>query len=203
MKITRVVHHPPAELVERLRRVTMLADPQCYIYREAFISLEKIHTNYLAPAQTYVLSGELAKVRELKWELARHGLDLFCLNGYVTLYLEGAQEPVDLLPPVVEESIEADGSVFHIVCDGMHRVYLARLEWVVPQVVFIRGVPREKPYYAYPLPGGWSQVILREDLPPGFVKKWHRVRDYKSLYRNFNSAFTNVGGPRGRFTKEG
>ena len=45
MKINRVIHHSPAELVERLRRVTMLADPQCLIYREAFISLEKIHPN--------------------------------------------------------------------------------------------------------------------------------------------------------------
>ncbi|SHJ23651.1 hypothetical protein [Desulfofundulus thermosubterraneus] len=201
MEITKVVRHTPGELVDKLRRVTMLTDPDCYIYRDVFISLEKIHTNYLAPAQSYVLTGELQKVRELKWELARHGCDLFHLDGYVTLYLAGYDEPVDLLPPVIEESVEADGSVFNIICDGMHRVYLARLEWIVPQVIFIRGVPKDKPYYAYPLPGGWSQVVLREDLPPGFIKKWHRIAGYKSLYRNFNSAFYNVGGPRGHFRK--
>ncbi|MBE3587389.1 MAG: hypothetical protein IMW93_02330 [Thermoanaerobacteraceae bacterium] len=201
MEIIKVIPHSAGELMERLRRVTMLTDPECYIYRDVYISLERLHTRHLAPAQSYVLTGELQKVRRLKWELARHGVDLFGLNGYVTIYLDGYDQPVDVLPPVIEESVEADGSVFNIICDGMHRVYLARLEWVVPQVIFIRGVPKDRPYYAFPLPGGWEQVTLREDLPPGFVKKWHRIADYKSLYRNFNSAFQNVGGPRGHFSK--
>jgi len=32
------------------------------------------------------------------------------------------------------------------------------------------------------------------------TKKFHRIRENKKLYRNFNSAFLNVGGPRGRIT---
>lgn len=201
MKILRVEKHGSGELIERLRRVSMLTNPEIFIYRESLVSLEKIRTEFLSPPQSYILSAELQKVRNLRWQLKEFGVELFSLDGYVSVYLEGYEEPVDVLPPVVEESVEQDGSVHNIICDGMHRVSLARMEWVIPQVVFIRGIPRDKPYYAYPVPGGWNQVVIRDDLPEGFIKKWHRIKEYKTLYRDFNSAFTNVGGPRGRFVK--
>jgi len=201
VKIVKVEKHGAGELIERLRRVSMLTNPEIFIYRESLVSLEKIRTEFLSPPQSYILSAELQKVRNLRWQLKEFGVELFSLDGYVSVYLEGYEEPVDVLPPVVEESVEQDGSVHNIICDGMHRVSLARMEWVIPQVVFIRGIPRDKPYYAYPVPGGWNQVVAREDLPEGFIKKWHRIKEYKTLYRDFNSAFTNVGGPRGRFVK--
>ncbi|MFZ5597558.1 MAG: hypothetical protein ACOY31_11170 [Bacillota bacterium] len=201
MNIVKVDRHGQDELLERIRRVGMLTDPEILIYSGACVSLEKIRTEFLSPPQSYILSSELQKVRSLRWELKKFGVELFCLNGYVSVYLEGYDEPVDVLPPVVEESVEDDGSVHMIICDGMHRVSLARMEWVIPQVLYIRGIPKDKPYYAYPVPGGWSEVTLRDDLPEGFIKKWHRIKDYKTLYRDFNSAFSNVGGPRGRFTR--
>ncbi|MCL6612680.1 MAG: hypothetical protein K6T66_14185 [Peptococcaceae bacterium] len=201
MNIVKIERHGPEELLGRMRRVSMLTHPDVLIYNEAFISLEKIRTEFLSPPQSYILTSELQKVRRLRWALQEFGVELFCLDGYVTVWLEDYDEPVDVLPPVVEESVEEDGSVHFIICDGMHRVSLARMEWVIPQVVFIRGIPRDKPYYAYPVPGGWKEVVTRDDLPEGFIKKWHRIREYKTLYRNFNSAFNNVGGPRGRFVK--
>ncbi|GBF35645.1 hypothetical protein DCCM_4774 [Desulfocucumis palustris] len=202
MNIVRVEKHGVEELIKRLKNVSMLTDPEICIYKNTFISLENIHTDELSPPQSYVLTSELLKVRSLRWQLQKHGVDLFNLNGYASVYLEDYQEPIDVMPPVIEESVERDGSVHNIVCDGMHRVYLARLEWVIPQVIFIRGIPKEMPYYAYPVQGGWNAVVLREDLPEGFIKKWHRIPGYKTLYRNFNSAFDNVGGPRGRFNKK-
>lgn len=201
MKIVSIERHSAGELLERMRRVSMLTHPDVFIYRDAFISLEKIRTDFLSPPQSYILTSELQKVRNLRWQLKEFGVELFCLDGYVSVWLEDSDEPVDVLPPVVEESVEEDGSVHNIICDGMHRISLARMEWFIPQVVFVRGIPKDKPYYAYPVAGGWSQVVTREDLPEGFIKKWHRIKEYKTLYRNFNSAFTNVGGPRGRFTK--
>ncbi len=201
MNIVKIERHGPEELLERLRRVSMLTRPDVFIYRDALVSLEKIRTDFLSPPQSYILAAELQKVRQLRWALKEFGVDLFCLDGYVSVYLEGCGDPVDVLPPVVEESVEADGSVHFIICDGMHRISLARMEWAVPQVIFVRGIPKDKPYYAYPVPGGWGAVVTREDLPEGFIKKWHRIREYKTLYRDFNSAFSNVGGPRGRFTK--
>lgn len=201
MKIIAHEAFSQEELITRLRQVTMLKSPETTVYEKAFISLEKISTEYLAPPQNYILRGELKKVRELKWQLEKLGVDLFELNGFVRLTLEDSSEPVDVIPPVVEESIERDGSVHFIINDGMHRIYMARREWMIPQVVLIRGVPKNLPYYAYPTPGGWSGVEERDDLPHGFLKKWHRIEQRHSLYRNFNSAFTNVGGPREFFSK--
>jgi hypothetical protein len=196
MKILQVEKFPEDELVKRLAEVTMLKAPEIKIYQNALISLERISPKHLSPPQNYILKEELTKVRELKWALQEHGVDLFCLNGFVRLTLDGFGEPVDLLPPVVEESIEKDGSFHLIINDGMHRVYMALREWVVPQVILVRGLPKEFPYYAFPLPGGWDKVEERDDLPPGYLKKWHRIRNYHALYRNYNSAFNNVGGPR-------
>ena len=181
----------------------MREDRNTYVYRDTFISLENIHTRHLSPPQYYILRSELDKVRDLKWALQEHGFDLFRLDGFLRLTLEGYEEPIDLLPPIVEESIEADGSLHLIVNDGMHRIYLAYLEWQIPQIVFVRGVPKKLPYYAFPIPSGWEKLEVREDIPVGYIKKWHRIKQNKTLYRDFNSAFTNVGGPRGNFEKSG
>lgn len=202
MKISKVQHFSPEELIKRLRKVTMLKRPDVYPYRDSFISLERISTNYLSTSQYYLLASELKKVRDLKWALQEQGMDIFNLNGYVKFWLEGMNTPIDLLPPVVEESIEADGSVINIVADGLHRIYMARLEGIIPQVVFIRGIPKDLPYYAYPILEGWEKITMVEDLPEGFLKKWHRIENYESLYRDFNSAFDKVSAPRGFFKKE-
>jgi hypothetical protein len=202
MKILAVESYSEDQLIERLRQVTMLKAPEVKIYSNAFISLERVLPANLSPPQNYILREELKKVRELKWSLEEHGVDLFSLNGFVRLIMEGCDEAIDLLPPIVEESIERDGSIHFIVNDGMHRVYMALRDWVIPQVVLIRGIPKDLPYYAYPVPGGWQKVEERDDLPEGFLKKWHRFPNYHAFYRNFNSAFCNVGGPRQFFEKE-
>jgi len=114
------------------------------------------------------------------------------------LTIEGYDEKVDLLPPVIEEFIEKNGRVVRIINDGMHRVYLAFLEWIVPQVIYVRGVPKNLPYYAFPIPEqDWTKIEIVDDIPARYIKKWHRIEKNKRLYRNFNSAFINVGGPRG------
>jgi hypothetical protein len=203
MKIRSVERFPEHVLVEKLRHVTMLKAPEVKVYDKAFISVETVAVRSLSPPQNYILRSELKKVRDLKWALEDHGVDIYRLDGFVRLMLEGHEEPTDLLPPIVEESIEQDGSVHLIVNDGMHRVYMAMREWVIPQVVLVRGIPKHLPYYAFPVPGGWTNIEERDDLPPGYLKKWHRIANYHALYRNFNSAFKNVGGPREFFSKTG
>ncbi len=196
MKILSVEHHPEEDLIRRLRDVTMLKASGVFVYKKAFLSLEKIAVTALSPPQNYILRSELDKVWQLKCALAEHGQNIFELNGFLRLKIEGYEDEMDVLPPVVEESIENDGSVHLIINDGMHRLYMAMREWTVPQVIFIRGIPKDRPYYSFPLPGGWSNVEERDDLPVGYIKKWRRVKDYYGLYRNFNSSFLNVGGPR-------
>lgn len=203
MDIKRVERHSIDELMTNMRRVAMLTHPDDLPYADANLQLTEFDTDDIAPAQRYVLTQEILKVRDLRWSLREHEVDLFKLDGYVTIWLEGYDDPIDVLPPVVEHSEEADGSIVNILNDGMHRVYLARMERTPVQCVFANGVPRQFPYYAFPLVKGWDDVEIVSELPEGYIKKWHRIKNYKSLYRDFNSGFQNVGGPRGHFTNAG
>ena len=203
MQIERVERHSLDELVANMRKVGMLTDPSARVYEKCDVQVVSYHTDEIAPAQRYVLTQEITKVRNLRWALREHGVDLFKLDGYATIWLPGYEEPIDVLPPVIEESREADGSVVKILNDGMHRVYLARMERSPIQVVYVTGVPEQYPYYAFPLVDGWNGVEIVSELPEGYIKKWHRIKNYKSLYRDFNTGFTNVGGPRGNFTNAG
>ncbi len=203
MEIVKIERHGIDELLSNMRRVSMLTHPDDLPYKQAELSTPILHTNEIAPAQRYVLNCEIMKVRDLRWSLREHDVDLFKLDGYVTIWLKDYDDPIDVLPPVVEDSREADGSVVKILNDGMHRVYLARMERTPVQVVYAKNVPSQYPYYAFPLVNGWNDVEIVQDLPDGYIKKWHRIKNYKSLYRDFNTGFQNVGGPRGHFTNAG
>jgi len=203
MNITAIQPHSSEELIACLRRVPLMEQPEVLIYEQAHISLEQIHTDCLYPPQNYLWLQELRKIQDLRWSLAEQGVDLFRLNGYITYTLrqeDGSEATYDLYPPIVEESIEADGTVALLINDGMHRLYLARLEWIVPQVTYIRGVPKAHPYYAYPRRERWEGLDLLADNPDPktYLKKCHRVRHNKRLYRDFQAVFANVGHPRSR-----
>ena len=201
MEIVHIKQYPVAELLNRLRQVPLQEQPEVRIYEKALISLESIHTKNLHPPQNYVWLAELRKVQELRWSLQEHGLNMFHLNGFVSYTVKepnGDLMSYDLYPPIIEESFEADGTLALLINDGMHRVFLARSEWVVPQVVYVRGIPKEYPYYAYPRPQGWEGIDLLADNPDKnrYLKKCHRLRRNKALYRNFQAVFKNVGGSR-------
>lgn len=201
MEITEIKHHSQEELIARLRQVPLKEQPDIKVYGEALISLECIHTDCLHPAQNYLWLQELRKVQDLRWSLGEQGVDMFRLDGFVTYTVRGPDGQLttyDLYPPVIEESFEADGTLALLINDGMHRVYLARLEWLVPQVVYVRGVPKAYPYYAYPRPQGWEGLDLLAENPDRetYFKKCHRLRANKTLFRDFQAVFNNVGGSR-------
>ena len=207
MNIVSLERHSAAELLSRLRRVPLLKQPDVLVYEHALISLEQIHPGALNPTQNYIWLAELRKTQELRWSLAAQGVDLFRLDGFVTYTVrlpDGEEATYDLYPPVVEESIEGDGAVALLINDGMHRLYLARLEWVVPQVTFVRGVPREYPYYAFPRKEGWEglDILAENPDPKTYLKKCHRVRDNKKLYRDFQAVFQNVGRSRSQLLQK-
>ncbi len=187
-----------------MRRVSMLTKPDELPYKDAHIELETLHTNEIAPAQRYVLTQEILKVRDLRWALREHDVDLFELDGYVTIWLEGYDDPIDVLPPVVEQSAEADSSVVQH-SQRRHAPGLSRADGAVPDPGGLRqrtcrsSIPIT---HSRSSTAGTTWRSCRE-LPEGYIKKWHRIKDYKSLYRNFNSGFQNVGGPRGNFTNAG
>lgn len=207
MDIIALERHSAEELIACLRRVPLMEQTNVLIYEQALISLEQIHTDCLHPPQNYLWLKELRKTQALRWSLAERGVDLFRLDGYITYTVrreDGSEATYDLYPPIVEESIEADGTVALLINDGMHRLYLARLEWVVPQVTYIRGVPKAYPYYAYPRRERWEGLDLLAENPDSltYLKKCHRVRHNKRLYRDFQAVFANVGRPRSRLLKK-
>jgi len=208
MDIIKLTRHNCQELLDRLRRVPLLNQPEIQIYAKALVSLERLHTDHLAPTQNYIWLAEFRKVQKLRWSLAERGVDLFHLDGFVTFTVrraDGTEEDYDVYPPVVEESFEADGSLALVINDGMHRLYLARLERVAPQVIYVRGVPGEYPYYAFPRPGGWQGIDLLPDNPDPktYLKKCHRRRENKRLYRDFQAVFANVGRSRSQLLSSG
>ncbi len=197
MGILRVEHHSVAELLSGIRRVALLGRPDALPYADSDTELCLLDTDEIVPTQRCVMTKQIAMVQNLHWALRDRGFDLFRLEGYLTIWLEDRNDPIDVLPPVVEQSPEADGSVVKILSDGMHRAYLARMERSRVQVVYIRNVPEAYPYHAFPLVNGWADVEIRQDLPDGYIKEWHRVRDYNSLRRDSGSAFLNCSETEG------
>jgi hypothetical protein len=207
MDIIALKRHPQDALIDCLRRVPLMNRTDVLIYSHALISLERIHPNCLNPPQNYIWLQELRKTQELRWSLADRGVDLFQLDGYVTYTVrlaDGEEVVYDLYPPIVEESFEADGTVTMIINDGMHRLYLARMEWVIPQVTYVRGVPKEYPYYAFPRREGWEglDLLAENPDPQRYLKKCHRIRQNKTLYRDFQAVFHNVGRSRSSLLKK-
>ncbi|NHA69340.1 hypothetical protein [Phycicoccus flavus] len=104
---------------------------------------------------------------------------------------------VTLLPPIVEESREPDGSTVLLVCDGLHRTYHALSHGLTLTAVVVRGASH--PYYAFPLPGGWDDVTVLDELPETHQKKVYRHPDnYKALFRDLGGVFPGVQTQRRR-----
>lgn len=201
MKIAKATVHSKIALIERLRMVN-LKDSTILPYKQANIELMDHNPEIMIrPAQRYVLKQNIERVQQLRWALEEHGINLFNIDGFIRMRIEGEKEPIDLLPPIIELSNEADGHIYPLLNDGMHRVYYAMQCCSMIRCVVISDVQKDVPYYAYPIPGNnpWDKVEMLTSIPKGTVKKYYRIEDHKSLYRDFNSAFENVGGSRGYF----
>jgi hypothetical protein len=202
------------ELCEKLKHIK-LRGGNTQPYLNSFISIETFDPAVLAPTQRYCLISELKKIEQLRWDIMNEfGWDILQLNGYLKVdysnttetAIEAGGKPyiskvaeiktIDILPPVIEEYVDCRGNIKLIINDGQHRCRLAYQMGLPINVAYVRGSNKSYPYYAYPLPNGWADVELREDIPEGYVKKFHVAKDHKALYRNFNSEFENIGDSR-------
>lgn len=197
MRLTRWDTIPEAELLARLKTVRLMGHGQPEIYADADLSLVRgVPTDQLVPAQRYVLDADLASVFAIVDGLGAAGLDAFDLPGAIQFWREtpdGEEGPIPFLPPIVEESVEADGRTLWLINDGMHRCSAARSRNQPITIVLARNVPRSWPYYALPNPQGWDDVARLAALPDGFVKKAYRdPENYRDLFRDFNAVFDGV-----------
>ena len=173
MKIERVTVFSEETLLELLRKVTLKDQPGIKPYADAHMETAYADPLYITPAQKYVLSPNLEKIQRLRWALEEHGVDLFNIKGFVRMHINGARGPIDLLPPIIEQSIENNGQLVQLLNDGMHRVFSALRCCSRIRVVTIKDTPKEYPYYAYPLweRDPWEKIRIVDSLPHGFEKK--------------------------------
>jgi hypothetical protein len=205
------------ELVSKLEQVT-LRGSSTQPYLGARIDIVTLDPAILSPTQRYVLTDELKKIEQVRWGLLKdHNQDILRLDGYVKCTYPEQQagtkmisngvsvgtinemipkKVIDVLPPIIEEYFSPRGEIHLLVCDGQHRCYLAYTMGTLINVAYVRGIHWGYPYYAYPLPNGWDDVEVRDDIPEGYIKKFHVAKEHKRLYRNFNSQFENIGDSR-------
>jgi hypothetical protein len=191
---------PEADLLSRLKQTRLRGFDRAQVYRDATLEIApQVSTDTLTPAQRYVLKEGVENILNLADAFEPKGLDIFALRGALLFWLEGSEDPIPFLPPLIEESHEPDGRTVLIINDGIHRVYAARKRNLPINVVVARNVPREYPYYAYALPEGWAQVEELDELTEGYQKKAYRNPDnYKALFRDFNEIFEGVQKQRPR-----
>ena len=189
---------PEAELLGRLKQTRLRGFDRAEVYRDASLEiLEQADPASLTPAQRYVLSDGIQSILDVADTFLPRGIDVFALRGALLFWTEGTDPdrdpPIPFLPPVIEESVERDGSKVLLINDGIHRVYAARKRGRKINVVLARNVPSEYPYYAYALEDGWAQVRELAELQEGYQKKEYRnPENYKALFRDFNAVFEGV-----------
>jgi hypothetical protein len=183
------------ELVSRIKQVRQ-RNSNIQPYLNTRVDVVTLDPAILSPCQNYILTDELKKVERLRWDILEETghVDILRLKGYVKCQYE--DKNIDILPPVCEEYFDYKYGLKIIINDGMHRCYLAYRMGLPLNVVYVRGVSYRNPYYSYPNPVGWADVEVIDVLREGFIKKFHVAKEYKKLYRDFNSAFENVGDSR-------
>ena len=199
MKILKVEKYSLEDLIRNLRRVTIYNKPEVSIYARSKITYIGRKAEEVIPCQRFVSKENLDRIKKTEFELMRHGIDPFNLNGYVRIWFEGKDEPTDYLPPICEWAEEE--RVF-IVNDGFHRLYSAYLARKTIGVILISGIDPAfpNPSYSLPFTNPWEMLDLfknEKEIPETYIKRWYRVEDPKSLYRDYSSrnVFANITAP--------
>jgi len=195
MRLLSVEPFSGEDLLAALRATPLRGFDKALVYEGAQLTIEHgLDPETLVPAQRYVLTPTIERLIDLRAALLEHGIDLLALHGGA--WVRTAQHPderIPVVPPIVEESLEPDGRRVLLINDGLHRVAAARALRLPISVVLAKGVSPKHPYYAYALPGGWSEVTQLRELPDVFEKKSYRMPEsYKALFREFNAVLPGV-----------
>ena len=197
MKLLHFEQLSEKETLSRFKQTRLKGFNQPLIYENSTLKLERnVDTNRLIPTQKYLLYKNVDILFELHEQFKKHGIDIFHLNGVILFYVEnnGVEEgPIPLSPPIVENTLDKDGKYIWLINDGMHRIISARSIGSTINVILVDNIPKEYPYYAYPLDNKWKDVDVISEIPRGYVKKRYRnpVNPY-DLFRNFNEVFEGI-----------
>lgn len=177
-----------SEVLRRLRAVTLL-NSNIQPYKKAKIVFNaKVNPLTLTPCQNYVLNDRLQDISTMITDLKVSPLGLlssrFCqLAG---CRFSHDKKMLSLIPPIIENW---NGQL--IIADGMHRCFYALHHDLPIDVIIIKEIDEETPYYALPLPNGWKDVKIVDEKPES-GKVYREPDDYKRLFRDYNGQFPNV-----------
>ena len=202
MKIQTYEFLNETELLSRVKRTRLRGFDGAYVYQDAIVELvEAVDPAVLAPAQRYVLRDGCNVIEDIYQAFLEKSIDVFALRGALLFTPEPENgdkiESIPFTPPIIEESTEPDGRQVWLINDGIHRVYAAKKLGHPINIVLVRNVPSQNPYYAYALEKGWADVEELDELPDTYLKKTYRdPNNYKALFRNFNEIFPGVQAQR-------
>lgn len=189
-----IVEFIECDILERLKDIK-LKGSHLNPYQNASIYYRLDFPHRYKPCQNYILWKQVKMIERIDKackEQTDHRINNL-VNGY--LKITTPMGSTTFMPPVIEKDYFLNGDF--IINDGMHRMYYAMCFTDDPiRMIVVDGATC--PYYSYPTT--WDNVdLLGNTIPDDFVKKVHRVKEYKKLYRDFNSVFIHpVGKPRGR-----
>jgi hypothetical protein len=189
MKVVKHELWSTEKTLSALKHTRLRGFDQPEVYKDSELQLvERVPRLTLHPTQNYVLKPGLQKIKELYSVLMHDAcIDIFHLTGLCLFWLEDTPEdaPIPILPPIVEE--DTNIQLIWLINDGMHRIYSA----TDINIILVKNVPTQFPYYAYPLRNGWSNVTQVDKVPES-RKAYRNPEDYKALFRDFNALFPGV-----------
>ncbi len=182
------------EELENQLRQSRLAQSERLPYTTASIELRDYLPSQLNLTTGYVLRDRLLFQEQLRDFLAaKHGIDLFNLDGIVLLGTPDGDVP--LAPPIVEHMHIPFASPqqldrgctqlsLDVLLDGAHRCYLAKRLGLTIQCVRISDV--DELYQVPIVPNGWNELMVLDQLPERRFKKRY-LGDSIEMYRDFSS----------------
>ncbi len=199
------------ELEGLLRNVPLMRKdfniPEIKVYKNSHITLKKFKAHEVNPPTFYLLNKNLQFQRDLRYHfLSKYNIDTLNLDEALEIINEKSETWL-LTPPIIEltpriiKYIPQKDEIMHdeeikvyipLICDGAHRVELAKELDIEFTSVFISGVDENFPYYAHP--NSWNKVKIVNEVPHLSKKKLYRLQDSYPLYRDFS--IIGCGGPR-------
>jgi len=138
-------------LVDQIKEIRTIGD-NFPVYRDAEVKIKRVNPNEVYPISKYVVEGNLEKIMSIRKELEARGFNIFDLDDILE-YDGGA-----ISPPLVENDGEVD-----CIVDGLHRLFLARIEGRDVKVIYVTGADSSHPLIGKPI--SWDRVVRRQDLP--------------------------------------
>lgn len=180
-----------------LKKMLSVVRPEVFEFSDANVQPFP-NASGLYPAQNYVSAYGVERIAKLATSAEscaenangeKVSFDIYTLKSYYEVWRDSTEEKdgihlFDILPPVIEYSVEDSLGEIWLICDGIHRIYCAienakkkKEDEIALTAIAVwpkkSSVWQCAPYYAYPTT--WESVRKTLNKPPTMYTKLHRV----------------------------